>query len=883
MVIAPAEIPRDVYLTWQSAPAWLVGEDGATRDLKAPDRAALVGDDHYTNDYAGRIQSIREKGRERSRGFWRCVKMALTAEQRKAVRERTLKVEGGALIPVRDEDKWGERLWAGLKDTTTLEDMERDAGQEASPEAARTVLLQKEMAVLRMRLLKEAIPKNIAHTGAGLYKVDDDGATTGDTVASYDDNICPDSEDFNVGTWLAGRLTAWLNQLAAPLNASVSADRIVPTTDDDSHNVRQQATFANATQYTFSIYVKANGYDEVGLSLSTDSFPGGCLAYFDVGAGTVGTEGAGLDSAAIVDVGGGWYRCSITATSTSAGVAYFYAYIIDTGEDFSFVGDPTKGLYVWGAQVEAAAAASTYKPTRASGETSITLQTGGLTDGAHDGEFLNFTVLDRDYQIIRNGVDSVLVTADATGEGGAGTALTFAPHVTHSGALAQLWTDQGATTFTAPQEIRGYAGSYTENIDPNSSLDPTNQYMLRVWANPGDTPSVTGQYTTSGGPHHTHFFGYSIDGASPVINLGSEGHIVDSCSVGQATGSAQIAITGGGNLIIDSELDGKDFGSSYNIHITGGAGATIIRRCTFKDSPRECLLIGDASDQLVIVEACEFWNNGSNSQIYSRCLDTRSHNSGLYVLNCSLLGGTNGIKYDARSHVLRVMNTIFRNQSTGAIDITYGTDAPEIEACCFSNVGSYFVKDSAGSHNSLAAIQSAGYDTLQRSITDNPDFTSETGGSEDLSLQAGSPCINAGIGSGVLTDAAGVSAPNIYHPAMGSDFSRDLAALNAPTFTVVDDGDGTNFTTTIDGDDNVTNYVSYRAPGTSAWTDGGSRSGSGAVQTAAGQGHYDVAVRSSIGGDMESPWSEIGDVFVRPSKSWNDEAGAGGGGSWTHE
>ena len=40
-------------------------------------------------------------------------------------------------------------------------------------------------------------------------------------------------------------------------------------------------------------------------------------------------------------------------------------------------------------------------------------------------------------------------------------------------------------------------------------------------------------------------------------------------------------------------------------------------------------------------------------------------------------------------------------------------------------------------------------------------------------LDADSPCINGGIGSGVLYDVNNVAAPSLTSPAIGCDFSRD--------------------------------------------------------------------------------------------------------------
>lgn len=123
----------------------------------------------------------------------------------------------------------------------------------------------------------------------------------------------------------------------------------------------------------------------------------------------------------------------------------------------------------------------------------------------------------------------------------------------------------------------------------------------------------------------------------------------------------------------------------------------------------------------------------------------------------------------------------------------------------------------------------------------------------------------------------------ILSAATGTFTGTPAAAPSASTFTVAEDGDGTNFTVTITGDAGVTNYVRYRAPGATTWTDGGSRAGDGTVQVGAGPGQYDVSVYPVNAGGAGGPWADIKDVLVRPSKSWTDEAGAGGGGSWTHE
>ena len=136
------------------------------------------------------------------------------------------------------------------------------------------------------------------------------------------------------------------------------------------------ATYATSTTYTVSIYAKAYGstsrYITFGVTRGSNDLIG-ALCNFDLVGGTAGTALIGSSSGYIASatsniqsVGNGWYRCSVTYTTSSGGGYIINMYVVasntaTTSITFpSFAGNGFDGYLLWGAQYETTRSATSY-------------------------------------------------------------------------------------------------------------------------------------------------------------------------------------------------------------------------------------------------------------------------------------------------------------------------------------------------------------------------------------------------------------------------------------------------------------------------------------------------------------------------------------------
>ena len=180
--------------------------------------------------------------------------------------------------------------------------------------------------------------------------------------ATWRRNLLTYSESFDNAAWTKAGTTVTANAVAAP-DGTNTADLIVETAATSPHYFGNEVvlfTAVSGTSYTQTIYAKYHSKTYLQLTFGATKF-GSQYGVFNLSTGAVASQSNGV--ATITDVGGGWYRCSWTATATAGGLeAGYYGLVNTTGTRLeSYLGNVTIGTYVWGAQLEVGSTATTYQ------------------------------------------------------------------------------------------------------------------------------------------------------------------------------------------------------------------------------------------------------------------------------------------------------------------------------------------------------------------------------------------------------------------------------------------------------------------------------------------------------------------------------------------
>jgi hypothetical protein len=188
-------------------------------------------------------------------------------------------------------------------------------------------------------------------------------------------NLLLRSQELDNSSWSKIGISLNVNARLA-LDGSFSADKIIPSTVSEGHLLRQDTSLGNGT-YTFSIFVKPDGYSAMSL-LFNDGVSGSTAWKFDFltlenerdssagGSSFAGTNGY------IKEVSSGWFQISLTSTRNTGGGGFLsvraYPLINYSSDNVStiYAGNGTSGILIWGAQLEALPFATSYIRTEGS-------------------------------------------------------------------------------------------------------------------------------------------------------------------------------------------------------------------------------------------------------------------------------------------------------------------------------------------------------------------------------------------------------------------------------------------------------------------------------------------------------------------------------------
>ena len=290
-------------------------------------------------------------------------------------------------------------------------------------------------------------------------------------IESQGANLCEYSESWDdwPGT---NRLSVSANTATAP-NGELIADTLHEDNSlANSHFITSSGvSLTSGEEYTYSVYVKPINRDWVRLLSYATGFPN---VYFNVANGFVGTENNG-GTGSIQAMNNGWYRCSLTWTSSATETKAVTVHIAEGDDDYVFDGLDQDSLYVSQAQIENSPYPTSYILNLSTGTTTRTAD--DLTFDPHEANTTNY-VLPLEFDGAEPPRDKLTIRFDAKALFSSSSDIDGYPR------FVAINGNTGTTSNTRNRLRLGPEPDGKFNVRVNA--DSTTEYRIYTAANPVD-------------------------------------------------------------------------------------------------------------------------------------------------------------------------------------------------------------------------------------------------------------------------------------------------------------------------------------------------------------------------------------------------------------
>ena len=358
------------------------------------------------------------------------------------------------------------------------------------------------------------IPK-LQSAASGVARFDNNpttGESLGLLIEESRTNLLNYSSQFDNAYWNKTRATITADTVVAP-DGTLTGDFITTNGTAGNKNifVLSFTTPAANSIYTASIFAKNNGSSGL-FQIELGSGANQAIGTFNLSTGAVGTFTVNgtvtACSGTITAVGNNWYRCSIVVThgASWSGATNIAFYDLSTQ-----TASTVTGMFLWGAQVELGAFATSYIPTVASQVTraaDVANITGtnfttwfNTAQGTMYSEFMYYSAVNAKYVISGNDGSSSTRWIESGGntnqfrayDGGVLNFATFTPMVSAKAAVAtdnltMVGCGNGGTVASTTGLFPGLAartlslgiGNYLNGFQLNGTIKKIAYYPIKL-------------------------------------------------------------------------------------------------------------------------------------------------------------------------------------------------------------------------------------------------------------------------------------------------------------------------------------------------------------------------------------------------------------------